>query len=121
MQSERIIRFTTQAPDNYISSLDIDKKIIADQFELSPAFPNPFNPTTHFELTIFENEIIDLFIIDLLGRRVTNIYNGFLTRGMHRFSWNGKGYNGISLGSGTYFTVARSANNFEIQKILLLK
>ena len=121
LQSERIIRFTTQAPDNYISSLDIDKKVIADQFELSPAFPNPFNPTTHFELTIFENEMIDLFIIDLLGRRVANIYNGFLTRGMHRFSWNGKGYNGISLGSGTYFTVARSANNSEIRKILLLK
>ena len=121
LQSERIIRFTTQAPDNYISSLDIDKKVIADQFELSPAFPNPFNPTTHFELTIFENEMIDLFIIDLLGRRVANIYNGFLTRGMHRFSWNGKGYNGISLGSGTYFTVARSANNSEIRKILLFK
>ena len=121
LQNERAIRFTTQAPDNYISSLDIDRKIIVDQFSLSPAYPNPFNPQTHFDLKIVENEIIDLFIIDLLGRRIASIYNGFLFRGKYKFTWDGKDQNGIPLSSGAYFTVAMGEKNSAVQKILLLK
>ena len=121
LENGRVIRFTTQAPSNYVSSLDLDEKIVVDYFELGSAYPNPFNPVTNFDLSIYKRENVEIFIVDLLGRKVAEIYRGYLIEGKYKFSWNGKDKNGRPLSSGTYFTVAKSDRKKSIKKILLLK
>src|SRR5690606_33101994 len=40
------------------------------EFDLLPAYPNPFNPTTTVSWTLPENMIVKLTLVDMLGREV---------------------------------------------------
>ena len=121
LQDGRAIRFTTQSPDNYVAPLNIDENITIDQFHLGNAYPNPFNPTTNFNLIVEKTGDATINIIDILGRQVATIYQGVLVKGHYNFSWDGKNNSGMTLGSGAYFTVVRMDKKIEIQKLLMLK
>ena len=121
LENERAIRFTTEAPSNYIAALDIDHDLAPDQFYLGPAYPNPFNPITNIDLKVPLMDEVSISIFDILGKEVTRLHNGTLVSGHYRFSWNGKSRSGHSLASGTYFVMVRYRKNIEIRKLLLLK
>ena len=121
LQDGRAIRFTTQSPDNYVAPLNIDENITIDQFHLGNAYPNPFNPTTNFNLIVEKTGDATINIIDILGRQVATIYQGVLVKGHYNFSWDGKNNSGMTLGSGAYFTVVKMDKKIEIQKLLMLK
>ena len=121
LQDGRAIRFTTQSPDNYVAPLNIDENITIDQFYLGNAYPNPFNPTTNFNLIVEKTGDATINIIDILGRQVATIYQGVLVKGHYNFSWDGKNNSGMTLGSGAYFTVVKIDKKIEIQKLLMLK
>ena len=121
LQDGRAIRFTTQSPDNYVAPLNIDENITFDQFHLGNAYPNPFNPTTNFNLIVEKTGDATINIIDILGRQVATIYQGVLVKGHYNFSWDGKNNSGMTLGSGAYFTVVKMDKKIEIQKLLMLK
>ena len=121
LQDGRAIRFTTQSPDNYVAPLNIDESITIDQFYLGNAYPNPFNPTTNFNLIVEKTGDATINIIDILGRQVATIYQGVLVKGYYNFSWDGKNNSGMTLGSGAYFTVVKMDKKIEIQKLLMLK
>ena len=121
LQDGRAIRFTTQSPDNYVAPLNIDENITVDQFHLGNAYPNPFNPTTNFNLIVEKTGDATINIIDILGRQVATIYQGVLVKGHYNFSWDGKNNSGMTLGSGAYFTVVKMDKKIEIQKLLMLK
>ncbi|MBA65533.1 MAG: hypothetical protein CMG55_07010 [Candidatus Marinimicrobia bacterium] len=121
LEDGRVIRFTTQSPDNYVGPLGIDERITSEQFRLGLPYPNPFNPTTSFDLMVENTADVTITIIDILGRQVANIYQGVLVNGHYNFSWNGKNNLGMTLGSGTYFTVVKVDKKIGIQKILMLK
>ena len=121
LENERAIRFTTEAPSNYISALDVDNDITPEQFYIGPAYPNPFNPITNIDLTIPMSDEVSISIFDILGKEVSILHNGTLVSGHYRFTWNGVNRYGHSLSSGTYFVMVRYRKNIEIRKLLLLK
>lgn len=55
-----------------------------DDFTLSAAHPNPFNPRTSFSLTIHESQEITVEVFNLLGARVRHIYEGTMEAGESR-------------------------------------
>ena len=121
LENERAIRFTTQAPDNYVAPLNVSNGIILNQFHIGQAYPNPFNPKTNFDLNIPNNGKIIINIVDILGREVAEVHNSILAPGKYNFSWDGTNDYGLLLASGTYFIVANFDGKLEIQKILFLK
>jgi len=121
LQNERAIRFTTDAPINYIAPLEINDDFVSNKFNLSQVYPNPFNPKTNFDLDISENGEVTISIIDILGREVATIHNGFLPKGKYKFSWNGTNGYGQILASGSYFALVRLNNKKKIQKLMFLK
>ncbi len=52
---------------------------IPDRFELSSAYPNPFNPSTTFRLAVDRSQNVVIKAADPLGRTVAEIYNGWVT------------------------------------------
>ncbi|RMH61241.1 MAG: T9SS C-terminal target domain-containing protein, partial [Calditrichaeota bacterium] len=76
------------------------------KFELSGNYPNPFNPETHFTLSIpalKENGTdVRITIYDLLGKKVKELYAGHLQSGVYNFTWNGTNDNGHIMPSGMY-------------------
>ena len=52
---------------------------------LSPVYPNPFNSSTTFTLTLPTPETVHIQVFDLLGREVDVLKKGQLPAGIHRF------------------------------------
>ena len=121
LENERAIRFTTEAPDNYVAPLSVDDILYPNEFSLSPAYPNPFNPTTQLDLKIGRPELVKVVVVDILGREVAELQNGYLVPGQYTLSWNGTNRFGIFVSSGTYFFVLDYGEKTKIQKLLFLK
>ena len=121
LQNERIIRFTTDSPENYVAPLSTQEDFIPDGFNLESPYPNPFNPTTTLQLSMSKTESGQISILDILGREISVIHVGTLVPGTYTFSWNGKNKFGNLVGSGTYFVVAKYGIKSQFRKILLIK
>ena len=121
LDDERVIRFTTEAPSNYVQSLESEEDVIPNAFVLSPAYPNPFNPKTHIDITIPITDRVTINIYDIMGREILNLHEGILVNGNYQFSWSGKNFQGKTMASGAYFVMAKYRDNTEIQKLLFLK
>lgn len=92
------------------------------EFELGQNFPNPFNPETHFELRVPQNQRVTVAIFDLQGREVVRILdNAELEAAVYPLSWNGRDRAGNPMPSGLYFCKLRAQGTHRIIKMLLLK
>jgi hypothetical protein len=52
---------------------------VPGQYLLSPAYPNPFNPTTLLELTVERSQHVTVVAVDAAGRQVATLYDGTST------------------------------------------
>ena len=101
-------------------TLSVDD-VMPEEFSISKAYPNPFNPTVNIDFSIPEEADITIQIFDLLGRNVFNHEQNFNTAGKYRFQWHGVNDSGTPIASGVYFvTIQHKANIFK-QKITFLK
>ena len=121
LSNERAIRFTVEAPENYVAPLSLESKTHPSEFSISQAYPNPFNPKTNFDLIVPKREKVKIFIMDILGREVVTLKNSSINPGRYRISWDGSDKFGKLVSSGTYFVIADFGEITEIQKILFLK
>ena len=119
--NERVIRFTTEAPDNYVASLTLDNELTPNDFILSPAYPNPFNPVAHFDLIIPYGEFVKMTVFDILGREVIILKNGMMAPGQYKIAWHGIDNFGKSVSSGSYFLVMKYGEKTKVQKLVFLK
>ena len=85
-------------------------------FELHPAYPNPFNPSTtiHYELAAASD--VEFRVFNTLGEEVASFALGAKTSGEHTFEWNAS-----ALPSGVYFGRIEAGTQEETQKLVLLK
>jgi len=91
---------------------------------LSRAYPNPFNPSTSFNLRINQddNTEIKIDIYNSLGQKIYSFHNGRLKEGSYKYTWNGVSNKGIRVSSGIYYLVIRRNNNIiQAQKLNLIK
>jgi hypothetical protein len=57
-------------------------------YDLSSAYPNPFNPTTTIGYQIPTDGYVKLVVFDLLGRQIAELASGLHTVGRYSSSWN---------------------------------
>jgi hypothetical protein len=89
---------------------------VPQAFVLSPAYPNPFNPSTTLSFTLPVAANVTLAVYDVQGKRVADLMQGALTAGEHRATWNAG-----SQASGIYFVELAAGTQTARQKIVLLK
>ncbi len=99
---------------------DITQNQIKDYFLIS-AYPNPFNSDSEIRFETSRQDHYSISIFDILGRSVINIFDGTLTKGIHRFNWNGKNKNNIPAASGIYLLTAGNKASIKTIKLILLK
>jgi len=80
------------------------------------AYPNPFNPSTTFNLSLPEASDVTLSIYDVHGRLVSTLVDGYLNAGIHDFT-----FNGVHLASGLYFFHLDAVKYQHRGKVILLK
>lgn len=96
--------------------------ITPDDYKLSTAYPNPFNPTTHIEYSLPIRKQISLVVYDILGNKVTDLVNNqVLNAGTYKALWDGKDMNGKYVSSGTYIYQLKFGNYSKQKKVTFIK
>ena len=85
-------------------------------FALSPAYPNPFNPTTTFSFSVAHDANVELGVFDIQGRLVSKVVRGNFIAGQHSVNWAC-----AECASGIYFITMNAGSFTASQKLLLLK
>ena len=102
---------------NFGNILRLDKSGYPPNHHLLPAFPNPFNPTTTIPFHVSNDQVFDLDIYDINGKKIQSLLkNVELQMGEHQIRWNANKF-----GSGLYFVQLKNNKNILTQKIMLLK
>jgi HKD family nuclease len=83
---------------------------------LSQNFPNPFNPTTNFELRIAKSGFVSVKVFDLLGREVATLVNENKSPGVYVISWDAS-----KLATGMYLYKMQTGGLEQTKKMLLVR
>ena len=87
-----------------------------NDFSLSAAYPNPFNPSTSFDVSIPASGYLSVKVYDLSGKLVDVIANGVYNQSNYTFTWDGSG-----MPSGMYVINAEYNNTSISHNISLIK
>ena len=90
-------------------------------FQLRQNFPNPFNQETRIPFVLMRSSQVRMDVYNLHGARIRTLYQGFLQRGEHQFSWDGREDTGKVVGSGIYFLQLHAAEGEQKIRMLLLR
>lgn len=85
-------------------------------FELLQNIPNPFSHKTEIKFKTIETGIIKIELFDYLGRKVINIFEGYLQAGEYSIIFNSD-----DLPAGLYYYALSSPTMRAIQKMQILK
>ncbi|MEM1095631.1 MAG: endonuclease [Bacteroidota bacterium] len=90
---------------------------VEHSFQLSEAYPNPFNPETVFSVSVQNDQRVEVAVYNLLGQRVRQLYAGTVTAGAaQRVVFDASGLPG-----GVYLIQARGAEVMQSRTVTLLK
>lgn len=87
----------------YDSTVGIEETGRIEKFSLMQNYPNPFNPATMIRFDLERPAMVRLEIFDVNGQLVRTLVNSNLNSGSHSVKWDGAGFNGSVVSSGTYF------------------
>ena len=90
-------------------------------FSLRANTPNPFNPRTALEYTIARGMEIELTVLDLAGREIAVIDEGFRLPGKYSVRWDGTNRSGAAVASGVYFARLVGGNRSATQRMVLIR
>ena len=107
----------------------VSRTVVPPGIELTPAYPNPFNPITTISYTIpaaLNGVDINLSIYNVTGQLVTELVNGVQPAGQHAVTWNALNGAGQGVASGVYFyrfSARRGEQTLQLEhhKMLYLK
>jgi hypothetical protein len=98
------------------TALSVDIVSVPTVFGLSGAYPNPFNPTTSFELAMPQDGFVSVKVYNIMGQLVATLFEGNVTANSYSYTWDA-----ADVASGMYFLKAETAGNMDVQKIMLMK
>ena len=89
-------------------------------FDIAQNYPNPFNSKTEISFNLNVPSQVRLTIYDILGHKVTDLYNGEAPAGRTIIVWDGIGENGKNLNSGIYFYKLEDVGGKSVTKRMTL-
>ncbi|MBN2000828.1 T9SS type A sorting domain-containing protein [candidate division KSB1 bacterium] len=90
-------------------------------FDVSPAFPNPFNGATTIDITLPEENVAVVRVFDLRGSCVKSLLNARCRAGRYRILWNGDDENHRPVPSGLYFLHVNAGSTSCVRKVVLAR
>ena len=87
-----------------------------NDFAISNAYPNPFNPSTSIELDLNKDSFVSINVYNVAGQLVDQVFSGNLNSSNHRFTWDAS-----FVSSGVYFMNIQVDDILETKKLMLVK
>ena len=85
-------------------------------FNISAAYPNPFNPTTQMTLDLHTQADVSVKVFNMAGQLVDVIAEGQMDKGSYSLTWDA-----ANVSSGVYFIKTEVGSVVQNQKIMLIK
>ncbi|MFC1573140.1 hypothetical protein ACFL6M_06030 [Candidatus Eisenbacteria bacterium] len=89
-----------------------------ERSRLIGATPNPFIATTAVSFDLPFTAFVHLSVLDVLGRTITTLTDGYWEAGRHSVSWNGKEDSGKAVSTGICFLRLECDGIVETRKII---
>jgi len=87
------------------------------RYALSPAYPNPFNPSTTVTVSLPEEALLNISVYNVMGRHVDRLAGGHFAAGEHHLIFNAHG-----LAAGIYFIHTSIPDKLDqVQKVMFVK
>ena len=93
-----------------------DSSFVPVVYNLFPAYPNPFNPSTNIAFDLPENSLVTLKVYNVTGEEIKTLVNNTLTAGRHNVVFEGNG-----IPSGIYFVRIVTKDYLNTKKLILMK
>ena len=84
-------------------------------------FPNPFNSSISIQIDTESRDMIRFSIYNVLGEMIFQKIENNITRGINKFSWNGRDSDGLEVPTGMYFILIKQNDITVNKKIILMK
>ena len=95
--------------------------IIPSVFNVSENYPNPFNPRTHFTVSLPKMSHVVVTIYDISGRQVALLAQGNYNAGRYRMEWDGMMDMNAAAPSGVYLLVVQAGDRVFKHKMIMMK
>jgi len=90
--------------------------LLPERFELQSIYPNPFTESATINWSADRPGSAHIQIFDIQGRRVANVFDGFVAAGIHEHTWRPTG-----LAAGVYFAQIVTASGVETRSFIRAK
>ncbi len=97
----------------------VKDEIVADNFELFPNYPNPFNPSTTIKFNLKHRDKVQLRVFNSLGELVDLLVNRELGKGTHEVIFNSSNFGNLS--SGVYYYQLVTESFSQTKGMILIK
>ncbi len=115
----------TISVDFYTSNGNDELNPLPNNFQLLPAYPNPFNPVTTIQWAIPElsqSQVqVSIGVFDITGQLVTNLVNSQYAPGVYEIQWDGTDATGNEVPSGVYFVVMQAGAFQQAIKVIKIE
>jgi len=91
------------------------------EFEVYPAYPNPFNPVTTIGYYLPNKGSVNITIYDMMGREIKVLQSGIQTPGHSKVQWNATNNKGQPVSAGVYLYQINIDGTMDTKKMVLLK
>ena len=90
--------------DNVINApvIAVESPDIPQLVELKAVYPNPASGPVTIEFATPVGSVVELDVIDILGRKMKTVYSGHASTGLHRVQWDPRNSAGSPLSRGAY-------------------
>lgn len=99
-----------------LTGIDEAPAEVASGLRLMPNVPNPFNPTTLIRFSIDAGQAVRLSVLDVLGREVAVLVDGFVNPGEHTVRFDAQ-----ALASGVYVVRITGVDQMAVRMITLME
>ena len=93
---------------------------IPNYYKLETNYPNPFNPKTNISYSIPKDENVSIFIYDVRGNKIIELFNSFKSKGTYSIEWSGIDERGSKVSAGVYFYSMYAGKFRQTKKMILL-
>lgn len=109
-----------QAP-GYLTTVNSSPESHPQSLKLKGNYPNPFNPSTVIEYSVYKPGLVRLGIYDINGRLIRTLSAQRHTTGDYRIEWDGRDNHGLDVASGMYLMRLSGAGSVQNGKLMKLK
>ncbi len=105
-------------PEDLLAGAEYEFSSTQADYSISQNYPNPFNPSTIIKYQLPVSSNVRISVIDILGKEVAVLVNGFQSAGVHNLNFNPTGF---FLSSGIYLYRIEAGTFSKTMKMIYLK